>query len=494
MMARWARPRLRAAFAVLLAVLLAFVGGGTIFGFSSLQPVLEARGVFAGRCANHSTDSRTAPAQQLSQPPRLGRRPRPSGQSRCHAQELIFNLMYGVATALTGVFTLPAGVVCDNISPRVSALVGTAGLALGFAAFVLPGDWAAFAGLQLVAMAGPFLVVACLSTEALLPQHAAAVTAVVVTSFNSSSGVFLAAYWLWLGLGLSFAAIFGGLAAVTVLLGAGTAALLPTRQERRGEVAQPVGDEHQPLLPSAAAAAAVINTSELEHAPPSAGTSRRCSEPLPLRACLCSPLFVGLCLHLSLLSLCSNGYVGMIEDQLKWKGCDAHRSCGSMLDLFNWLFPVGCFLTGTLVMMPVASWADRRGRDAAHLALGALATVAVQALILFAPLKGQYAVFALFPLEFLWPWVAVPEVLRRHFPRAHYAKLVGICVFTQGVFGTLSYLLEYIALQLCGGSYLLVDSLLLGLAALTLLFPLSIQRGWIRPPSSASGSKSDMER
>lgn len=123
------------------------------------------------------------------------------------------------------------------------------------------------------------------------------------------------------------------------------------------------------------------------------------------------PRLIGFALtsmYLVCLTLPVNAYVATIKDQLLWKGASSDEA-DHIIDIFNIVLPIGSGLS-MLFIGPLAQLCERRDLDCVLQFGGFFVTLVMLLLMMWGSLAAQWGVVGLYPITFVWPWVAMPEV------------------------------------------------------------------------------------
>lgn len=472
-----ASPKRRAA-AVAFSIFAIFLGGGTVFGFESLLPVLRSEGVFSSLCRNS-----TAPVPAAV---------------NCTERDLRFNLLYTVASSSANFLTLAAGPIIDATSPRFGGTLGFALLGVGFGVLAIVQDTAVFAGLLLVAMGAPFIMLSALFAEQFALNQASLVIMALVAALNASPAVFLFVGLFYRICGNATVVLtgFAGLCGVSMPF----AWLL---YHRRGELS---GTTETALLrvndpgresPSSPLLAVVPSRTDSQSVSSRSNTATGWSLQRP--EWLRGPglaIVLGEGLFLASLSLAANFYLGSLDTQLRWKAREAGGGDIEVyVDKFNWILPLCCAMS-VLVLGPLATLADRLEADG-MLHLAAMVFVVIPLVLeTFAPLEvhpgtpaplasvhrerycasfrfsvrgwgaaasaslftgadralpglqDQWIAFPFVALGFTAPWAVAPEAVRRWYPVAYRGTILGgIIAFTAAI-GLLTYVSHRAGLSL----------------------------------------------
>lgn len=121
---------------------------GVIFGFSSLQPVLEHAGIYAHLC--------------------------PAGQTKCPAQSDRLMLMFTLASSATNLVSLPIGYTLDRFGPKKSMICGSLTFTLACVLFILSFVFTVdiyIPAFVLFAIGGPFIFLSTLHLSCAIPAY-----------------------------------------------------------------------------------------------------------------------------------------------------------------------------------------------------------------------------------------------------------------------------------------------------------------------------------
>jgi MFS family permease len=459
------RSGFRRFMGVFLGVFLTLMGGSIVFGFSSLQPMLEDQGVFRSKCNITAMGT----------------------NKTCHAQDLELNLMYTIGSSACNMWTVFAGLLSDYLSPRHTAAGGCVLLVLGSLLSVYCGDTGVFAGFIILGIAGPMVFIPSLLVEQFYPRFSVFITSAVVCALNASPFTYLVFDWLYKAdfslktIYLSYA-VFSGISAVLCVLFFHTVEEIrsggppeDSTQHRHYEVV--INNERTALIP------AEDTHSDAPH-PYHTGMSRPLSKPAPhtvqfhhhpapgkwwpdwMRGAHFYA-FAGACAFLSILSLSTNLYIGSLEDQLKWKA-GPDRPYVKYQNGFNWILPLSCMMT-TLFMGPIAKLCERYCLDWLHFLIGALIVAVDLVLENFTPLPQQWIAFFMYGFAFTAPYVIVAEFIRLWFPVEFRGSLYGTVIFIVSFFGFLNTPLTSLALNHERGSFLDTNNILIGITCASAL-------------------------
>lgn len=333
---------------------------GIIFGFSSLQLLLEKDGVLSNECDESSDDI-------------------------CESRDLKLKLVYTVSTTVFMFGAFVAGVVVDLYGPTISSMLTTCFISTGFIflaiaeneqfdLYMLGGVFLGFGGSFAMLNAFPlgFLVE---------PEKMSFIFTAINCLFDSSGVFFFLCYLVYSNTGVGRASLFWGCAGVTVLLGAvmvGLWYMLEPELHRRtalvmGSDATVCGADGDVPLDSGVELTAVelvVASTDVEglgieadiDATDDSGKSKSKSNSagvagVPSANCswhrhLVTPKFAFIAAFASMQVLRTNTYFGYVKNILEGLG-DAHTGY-----LYSQVFIAG--LPCSFVFIPLIEWANAR--------------------------------------------------------------------------------------------------------------------------------------
>jgi len=212
-------------FTIFMAMLETFLYLGSVFGWTSLQPMLVNEGFFSDGC--NSKSNGTANGTTTTTNATLTTTP-----GACTSQIESLSLVFSIVTAVPSVLFVGYGVLLDrygNWICRTALLILFIFGSLMTALATPEASWILYLSFAFCNFGGVSLLMNNLTVANLLPKRRVLVTTMISGAFDSSSIVYLVFYMLYYSFNLSFRVIFIAHAASAVVFVVQTFFLQPMR-------------------------------------------------------------------------------------------------------------------------------------------------------------------------------------------------------------------------------------------------------------------------
>nr|XP_002126070.1 solute carrier family 43 member 3-like [Ciona intestinalis] len=465
---------------VIAAVFDTLLFGGIIFGWPSLDFVLKREGYFSSKCEIETGDLKNDTAEDSSEK-----------ILNCPSQDIALNLVYTLSAAIGGVSTFPLGYLFDRFGTWKfrSCSISTAILAcVAIACSNKETSWLLYIALPTVAVCNFAILVSNTPIGYFCVAAQATVISIIYGAFDSSAAVMVvmkSAYEL----GATVAEIFTVYGALLLLSLVYTFVLMP-----RMHVPFNVPDGYQYGATECCCSNNPISSPQNTNTPNQSRRKRSgVSESTPLLAnqgeeqkTFSSSLkdfsYWLNVLYLSILQLRLNMFYVTLNQWISTLTSNREQQ-SKYITAFGFIQLTGILIapfSGVMTDMMTKYYRKsvtcseevvRKRGVCFTIGCTCLTATIFSALVLIPVLEIQYITFFVQNVARTFLFAGNGAFLATTFSSEHFGKLNGLTIGIASVVSLLTYPINILVLRVFGGSFVVVDSVFLGLSVLTFVHP-----------------------